>query len=277
MSQKEQQRVVEQFKAGTINTLIATSIGEEGLDIGEVDLIICYDASSSPIRMLQRMGRTGRKRAGKIFMLLTDNEEKKLDKSFDNYKYIQRLIQENSETENLEFCKRHRMLPPEVRPECVEMVIEIPEENKELLAVEDIVREAENAQRERIKNNKGRPLKRAPKKFNMPDNVEMGFVSAGTGKPLGRRSSDSTATASKKKAKGSPKQKKTGIRAFFDDAACDDDEDVNESEEESGYGLSSSFINDNAEDDNDDAIDISDEDPFGRPTCQQCGTFAAAA
>lgn len=277
MSQKEQQRVVEQFKAGTINTLIATSIGEEGLDIGEVDLIICYDASSSPIRMLQRMGRTGRKRAGKIFMLLTDNEEKKLDKSFDNYKYIQRLIQENSETENLEFCKRHRMLPPEVRPECVEMVIEIPEENKELLAVEDIVREAENAQRERIKNNKGRPLKRAPKKFNMPDNVEMGFVSAGTGKPLGRRSSDSTATASKKKAKGSPKQKKTGIRAFFDDAACDDDEDVNESEEESGYGLSSSFINDNAEDDNDDAIDISDEDPFGRPSVNSSASFKTSA
>ena len=32
--------------------LVATSIGEEGLDIGEVDLIVCYDASASPIRMV---------------------------------------------------------------------------------------------------------------------------------------------------------------------------------------------------------------------------------
>ena len=43
------------------NVLVATSIGEEGLDIGDVDLIICYDSNSSPIRMLQCMGRTGRK------------------------------------------------------------------------------------------------------------------------------------------------------------------------------------------------------------------------
>jgi hypothetical protein len=32
--------------------LVATSIGEEGLDIGEVDLIVCYDAQKTPIRMV---------------------------------------------------------------------------------------------------------------------------------------------------------------------------------------------------------------------------------
>ncbi|CDO55501.1 similar to Saccharomyces cerevisiae YIR002C MPH1 3'-5' DNA helicase involved in error-free bypass of DNA lesions [Geotrichum candidum] len=263
MSQKEQQRVVDEFKAGTINTLIATSIGEEGLDIGEVDLIICYDASSSPIRMLQRMGRTGRKRAGKIYMLLADNEEKKLDKSFDNYKYIQRLIQDNPETDQLEFCLRHRMLPQDVRPECVEMTIDIPEENKELLAVDDIVREAENAQRERLKKNKGRPLKRAAKKFNMPDGVETGFVSAGTGKRLGSPV-PTTAAPEPKRAKGAGgrKSKKATINAFFDDAAADDDGDEDlDDEEESGLSLLSSFINDKEEDSG-----SSDEDPFGLPS-----------
>lgn len=40
------------FKAGKINTLIATCIGEEGLDIGEVDLIVCYDSGFTPIRMI---------------------------------------------------------------------------------------------------------------------------------------------------------------------------------------------------------------------------------
>lgn len=31
---------------------MATSVGEEGLDIGEVDLIVCYDAQKTPIRMV---------------------------------------------------------------------------------------------------------------------------------------------------------------------------------------------------------------------------------
>jgi len=53
-----------------LNTLISTSIGEEGLDIGEVDAIFCYEGGMSTIRMIQRMGRTGRKRDGTVFVLL---------------------------------------------------------------------------------------------------------------------------------------------------------------------------------------------------------------
>lgn len=40
------------FQKGEYNVLVATSIGEEGLDIGDVDLIVCYDSHSSPIRMV---------------------------------------------------------------------------------------------------------------------------------------------------------------------------------------------------------------------------------
>ena len=40
------------FKKGKFNTLVATCIGEEGLDIGEVDLIVCYDSGFTPIRMM---------------------------------------------------------------------------------------------------------------------------------------------------------------------------------------------------------------------------------
>ena len=69
MNQKQQLRTLEEFKQGQTNILIATSVGEEGLDIGEVDLIICYDSSASPIQMIQRMGRTGRQRAGRVVIL----------------------------------------------------------------------------------------------------------------------------------------------------------------------------------------------------------------
>lgn len=64
---------------GECNTLISTCIGEEGLDVGEVDLIICFDISNkSPIRMVQRMGRTGRKRQGRIIVLVTEGKEQEV-------------------------------------------------------------------------------------------------------------------------------------------------------------------------------------------------------
>lgn len=68
-SQKVQQAVLEKFRAGGYNVIVATSIGEEGLDIMEVDLVICFDANVSPLRMIQRMGRTGRKHDGRVDIL----------------------------------------------------------------------------------------------------------------------------------------------------------------------------------------------------------------
>ncbi|URD88707.1 HELICc [Musa troglodytarum] len=53
------------FRTGGYNVIVATSIGEEGLNITEVDLVICFDANVSPLRMIQRMGRTGRKHDGR--------------------------------------------------------------------------------------------------------------------------------------------------------------------------------------------------------------------
>jgi ERCC4-related helicase len=49
-TQKQQQAVVEAFRKGTVNVLVATCIGEEGLDIGSVDLVVFYDSVGSPIR-----------------------------------------------------------------------------------------------------------------------------------------------------------------------------------------------------------------------------------
>jgi ATP-dependent DNA helicase MPH1 len=45
-------KVIQKFQSGTYNILVATSIGEEGLDIGEIDVTVCYDADKAPIRMV---------------------------------------------------------------------------------------------------------------------------------------------------------------------------------------------------------------------------------
>lgn len=57
---------------------MSTCVGEEGLDIGEVDLIVCFDAQKNPIRLVQRMGRTGRKRQGRIVVILAEGREERV-------------------------------------------------------------------------------------------------------------------------------------------------------------------------------------------------------
>ncbi len=71
MKQREQIEVLEKFRAGSINVLVATSVGEEGLDIPETDLVVFYEAVPSEIRAIQRKGRTGRAREGRIVVLVT--------------------------------------------------------------------------------------------------------------------------------------------------------------------------------------------------------------
>ncbi|MEM5853505.1 MAG: DEAD/DEAH box helicase [Candidatus Aenigmatarchaeota archaeon] len=70
MSQQEQIEVLKEFKEGKFNVLIATSIGEEGLDIVATDYAIFYEAVPSEIRAIQRRGRVGRQTAGKVIFLL---------------------------------------------------------------------------------------------------------------------------------------------------------------------------------------------------------------
>ncbi len=70
LSQKEQENILEKFREGFYNLLVSTAVGEEGLDIPGVDLAIFYEAVPSEIRSIQRRGRTGRKRPGRVVVLL---------------------------------------------------------------------------------------------------------------------------------------------------------------------------------------------------------------
>jgi len=71
LSQKEQKLIIQEFSAGEINCLVATSIGEEGLDIPEVNAVIFYEPVPSAIRSIQRAGRTARLMPGKLLILVT--------------------------------------------------------------------------------------------------------------------------------------------------------------------------------------------------------------
>jgi Fanconi anemia group M protein len=70
MSQKEQAAILEGFRSGEYNVLVATQIGEEGLDISECGAVVLYDCVPSAIRFIQRRGRTGRREPGKAILLV---------------------------------------------------------------------------------------------------------------------------------------------------------------------------------------------------------------
>jgi len=71
LKQSEQIKRIEEFSDGKYNCLITTSIGEEGLSIKEADLAVFYDQTSMGVRRIQRSGRVGRVKPGKIIYLIT--------------------------------------------------------------------------------------------------------------------------------------------------------------------------------------------------------------
>ncbi|OXB56805.1 hypothetical protein ASZ78_014380 [Callipepla squamata] len=121
-TQKEQLEVVKRFREGGYNTLVSTCVGEEGLDIGEVDLIVCFDAQKSPIRLVQRMGRTGRQRQGRVVVILAEGrEERTYNQSQSNKKSIQKAISGNK---MLHFYQHSpRMIPEGINPQLHRMFI----------------------------------------------------------------------------------------------------------------------------------------------------------
>ncbi|TFY72631.1 hypothetical protein EVG20_g381 [Dentipellis fragilis] len=167
-AQSEQLKVIEQFRQGDFNILVSTSIGEEGLDIGEIDMIVCYESQKTPIRMLQRVGRTGRKRDGYVHVLLAEGrEELNWTKAQDSYSEVQQSIVKGDQLEF--YGDVERLLPEHVKPECLEMVMEIEEYDREAT---EKARRAQSPRKGAAKRKRDDDVGR-----NIPAGASTGFVS----------------------------------------------------------------------------------------------------
>ena len=133
MKQSEQKQVLADFSTGACNLLVATCIGEEGLDIPNVDLIVCFDAISSPTRALQRQGRTGRHGDGRVIYLVTaGQEEDRFNKSAIAMKKLHAQLKEAEQFFTLNE-NAVRMLPREFGiPKMAHLVEDIDESTKDL-------------------------------------------------------------------------------------------------------------------------------------------------
>lgn len=73
MTQKQQLEQLERFREGEINVLVATSVGEEGLDVPSASMVLFYEPVPSAIRAIQRRGRTARQSSGSVHVLVANN------------------------------------------------------------------------------------------------------------------------------------------------------------------------------------------------------------
>ena len=121
MSQKEQKAVLDDFRNGMFNVLVATSIAEQGLDIPLVDTVIFYEPIPSAIRQIQRRGRTGRHGEGKVIVLMTKNtmdegyrwsahhKEKRMYRNLENLKRKLVLTQSTKEEKITNYMKENKI------------------------------------------------------------------------------------------------------------------------------------------------------------------------
>jgi len=77
VTQAQRERVLERFRAGRTQLLVATDVAARGLDIPEVSHIINYDLPLDAESYVHRIGRTGRAgRAGQALTLVTPRERR---------------------------------------------------------------------------------------------------------------------------------------------------------------------------------------------------------
>lgn len=126
VTQRQQLATMADFRAGRVNVLIATCVAEEGIDVGEIDLIVCFDISNrNPTRFVQRIGRTGRKRDGQVLMLVTEGREQKLLADVLASRDVTNERLADSAALQAVMVPSPRMVPTEFNPKCIETFIKI--------------------------------------------------------------------------------------------------------------------------------------------------------
>lgn len=109
MTQDEQRTAIQKFETGEHEVLVSTQVGEEGLDIPSVDLVVFYEPVTKGIELIQRQGRTGRDQKGRVVILIGEgtrdvgyyykskNQEKQMADDMESLQNIDNLAEEINE------------------------------------------------------------------------------------------------------------------------------------------------------------------------------------
>jgi ATP-dependent RNA helicase RhlE len=104
-SQGARTKALANFKAGTVNVLVATDIAARGIDIDQLPQVVNFDLPNVPEDYVHRIGRTGRAGAsGKAVSLVCADE-------IDLLNDVQHLIQQHIPRETIEGFEPFNALP----------------------------------------------------------------------------------------------------------------------------------------------------------------------
>ena len=82
-SQNQRQKVLNEFKDGKINVLVATDIAARGIDVSQLSLVVQFDLPNVPETYVHRIGRTGRAKASGNAIAFCDKDERPYLKSIE--------------------------------------------------------------------------------------------------------------------------------------------------------------------------------------------------
>ena len=86
MDQRHRDRVVQEFRAGALDILIATNVAARGLDIPEITHVVNYDVPQNAEEYVHRTGRTGRAgRGGKAITFVSEWDLREWDTILDTF------------------------------------------------------------------------------------------------------------------------------------------------------------------------------------------------
>ncbi len=78
LSQDQRDRIMNRFRDGALDVLVATDVAARGLDIGHISHVVNYDVPSSPDVYVHRIGRTGRAGREGVAITLVEPREHRL-------------------------------------------------------------------------------------------------------------------------------------------------------------------------------------------------------
>ncbi|XP_030198195.1 ATP-dependent RNA helicase DHX58 [Gadus morhua] len=107
MSQNQQKDTIRNFRNGTLNLLISTSVAEEGLDIQECNLVVRYGLLTNEIAQQQAMGRA--RANDSVYAVVAQRGSKEVVREFVNdnrVKSMTEAIAEIQKMTHMEFRKK---------------------------------------------------------------------------------------------------------------------------------------------------------------------------
>lgn len=95
INNKNNSRVLDKFKRGDINLIVATSVLEEGIDLQECNLVVCYDTPTTFRSYVQTKGRA-RMRQSTYVIMTKAAETNKLQKRATEWQKINQILRDVS-------------------------------------------------------------------------------------------------------------------------------------------------------------------------------------